>query len=62
MPISLWPRAVDHNGGLLGIESFGTDPARYEALLGWLAGFRSGATGWGGGHRVVECRPGPVPR
>ena len=31
--------AVDHNGGLLGIESFGADEAGYEHLLGWLAGF-----------------------
>ena len=31
--------AVDHNGGLLGIESFGADLAGFEDLLGWLAGF-----------------------
>jgi transposase len=31
--------AVDHNGGLLGIESFPADRAGYEELLGWLVGF-----------------------
>jgi transposase len=31
--------AVDHNGGLLGIESFPADQAGYETLLGWLVGF-----------------------
>ena len=31
--------AVDHNGGVLGIESFPADPAGFEALVGWLAGF-----------------------
>ncbi len=31
--------AVDHNGGLLGVESFGADRAGYEELLGWLVGF-----------------------
>jgi transposase len=31
--------AVDHNGGVLGIESFDADAAGYEALLGWLTGF-----------------------
>jgi transposase len=31
--------AVDGNGGLLGIESFGADRAGYEELLGWLVGF-----------------------
>ena len=31
--------AIDLNGGLLGIESFGADRAGYEDLLGWLAGF-----------------------
>lgn len=31
--------AVDHNGGLLGIESFPTNGAGYENLLGWLVGF-----------------------
>jgi len=31
--------AIDHNGGLLGIESFTADPAGYESLLGWLVGF-----------------------
>ena len=30
---------VDHNGGLLGVESFPVDRAGYEDLLGWLAGF-----------------------
>jgi len=29
--------AIDSNGGLLGIESFGADAAGYEELLGWLA-------------------------
>jgi transposase len=31
--------AVDHNGGLLGVESFPADRAGYEELLGWLVGF-----------------------
>ena len=31
--------AVDHNGGLLGIESFPADRAGFEELLGWLVGF-----------------------
>ena len=31
--------AVDHNGGLLGIDSFPADQAGYEELLGWLVGF-----------------------
>ncbi len=31
--------AVDHNGGLLGIESFDADQAGFEELLGWLVGF-----------------------
>jgi len=31
--------AVDHNGGLLGVESFPADRAGYEGLLGWLTGF-----------------------
>ena len=30
--------AIDHNGGVLGIESFGVDRAGYENLAGWLAG------------------------
>ena len=31
--------ALDQNGGLLGIESFGVDAAGYRSLLSWLAGF-----------------------
>ena len=31
--------AVDHNGGLLGVESFPADRAGFEDLLGWLVGF-----------------------
>jgi transposase len=31
--------AVDHNGGLLGVESFAADGAGFENLLGWLVGF-----------------------
>ena len=31
--------AIDHNGGLLGVESFPADQAGYEELLGWLVGF-----------------------
>ncbi len=31
--------AVDHDGGLLGIESFPVDQTGYEELLGWLVGF-----------------------
>ena len=31
--------AVDHNGGLLGVESFPATEAGYEDLLAWLVGF-----------------------
>ncbi len=31
--------AADHNGGLLGIDSFPADRAGFEELLGWLVGF-----------------------
>jgi len=31
--------AIDHNGGLLGVESFTADQAGYESLVGWLVGF-----------------------
>jgi transposase len=31
--------AVDHNGGLLGIESFPADQTGFEGLLAWLVGF-----------------------
>ena len=31
--------AVDHNGGLLGVESFGADEVGYENLVGWLCSF-----------------------
>ncbi|NNG15121.1 MAG: transposase, partial [Gemmatimonadales bacterium] len=31
--------AVDHNGGLLGVESFPADLAGYGALLSWLTEF-----------------------
>ncbi len=31
--------AVDHNGGLLGVESFPGDQDGFEELLGWLVGF-----------------------
>ena len=31
--------AVDHNGGLLGVESFPADEVGYEDLLAWLASF-----------------------
>ncbi len=31
--------AVDHNGGLLGVESFPAEAGGYESLLGWLVGF-----------------------
>ncbi len=31
--------AVDHNGGLLGVESFTADEVGYEYLLAWLVGF-----------------------
>ena len=48
--------AIDSNGGLLGIESFGADEAGYEHLLGWLVGFGSvslvgveGTGSWGVG-------------
>ena len=30
--------AIDHNGGLLGVESFAADRAGYESLVGWLVG------------------------
>lgn len=31
--------ALDHNGGVLGVESFATTPAGYRNLHGWLVGF-----------------------
>ncbi len=31
--------AVDHNGGLLGVESFPADETGYQELLDWLTGF-----------------------
>jgi hypothetical protein len=31
--------ALDHQGALLGVESFGTTPAGYRALHDWLSGF-----------------------
>jgi hypothetical protein len=31
--------AIDTNGGVLGIESFPTDTAGYEAMTRWLVGF-----------------------
>jgi transposase len=31
--------AIDHNGGVLGIESFLTNEAGYENLVGWLTSF-----------------------
>lgn len=31
--------AIDHNGGLLGIELFGVDGAGFEELLAWLVSF-----------------------
>ena len=31
--------AIDSNGGVLGVESFSTDSAGYEALTEWLVGF-----------------------
>jgi transposase len=31
--------AVDHNGGMLGVESFPADAGGYEDLLGWLVDF-----------------------
>ena len=31
--------AVDHNGGLLGVESFGADEVGYENQVGWLCSF-----------------------
>jgi hypothetical protein len=31
--------ALDPLGGLLGTESFTTDPAGYKALVSWLEGF-----------------------
>ncbi len=31
--------AVDHNGGLLGVESFPVDLAGFEELVGWLCSF-----------------------
>ena len=33
--------AVDGNGGVLGVESFGADARGYRDLAGWLAGFGS---------------------
>ena len=48
--------AIDHNGGLLGIESFPADQVGYEELLGWLVGFgpveQIGVEGTGLGESV----------
>jgi transposase len=48
--------AIDSNGAMLGIESFGADEAGYQELLGWLVGFGSvtrvgveGTGSWGVG-------------
>ena len=48
--------AVDHNGGLLGVESFPADETGYQELLDWLTGFRpvtrigvEGTGSWGVG-------------
>ena len=53
--------AVDHNGGLLGVESFPASETGYEDLLAWLVGFgelvRVGVEGTG----VVGCRISPIP-
>jgi hypothetical protein len=39
--------ALDHHGGLLGVEAFATTPAGYEDLLGWLKGsVRSSWLAW----------------
>ena len=35
----MWQQPVDHNGGLLGVESFPADASGFEELLGWLVGF-----------------------
>ena len=54
--------AIDHNGGLLGIESFPADRAGYEELLGWLVGFGpveqigvEGTGSWGVGLTRFLC-------
>ena len=53
--------AVDTNGGVLEIESFPTDTAGSEALVGWLVGFGPVLRVRGGGDRFVWGRPVPVP-
>ena len=56
--------AIDSNGAMLGIESFGADEVGYQDLLGWLASFGAvtlvgveGTGSWGG--RPVEVSPQP---
>ena len=65
--------ALDPLGGLLGTESFSTDPTGYKALLSWLEGFgdvtKIGVEGTGSygaglarhlrrsGVEVIEVRP-----
>jgi transposase len=56
--------AIDHNGGLLGIESFPADQSGFEELLAWLVGFGElvrvgveGAGSWGVGlSRFLHCQ------
>jgi transposase len=54
--------AVDHNGGLLGVELFPTTPAGFKALHDWLADFGpvervegTGAYGAGLSRHLQSC-------
>lgn len=59
--------ALDHIGGLLGVESFEASEAGYRALLGWLEGFgqvgRVGVEGTGsyGAASFGTARASPIP-
>ena len=53
--------ALDPLGGLLGTESFSTEPAGYKALLAWLRGLRQRHQDRRRGHRFLWGRTGPPP-
>lgn len=55
--------AIDRNGGVLWVEAFPADPAGFEGLSGWLAGFGAidkvgveGTGSWGVGFVLVPHR------
>ena len=51
--------AIDHNSGLLGVESFPADRAGCESLLGWLVDFDPVIRAvWRAPDRGVSAWPG----